>query len=283
MAGIIACANVESYASDMTDSSDNAITLSISDCANNIKAIYTELYPEAENEITEMVDTITNNEVFAEIFEQEGTSAFQIVDRSLNDYFNPSVKGCMQTDDMYISSHSFPNVQQKNSYYCGPAAILMSLIGSGASGYYYTNNETITDSWQDTVANAIGTTSSGSNITNIKNYLNQRVTGSNGYSFSTMIFTRYTYNTVLDYIEESLIMDTVPILLLTPRSNLGYYNGNTPSHYVVVESVDFNAGTVTIIDPHYSNTYFGSHVITTDELVTVAKNSQDLWAVVYTK
>lgn len=258
-------------------------TYSIESCADNIRSIYKEKYPESTAMIDDIVDSITSDSEFIYIFETEGASAFQIVEDSLRDALNPEPMPIMTTDDLYTSKYSFPIVRQMNDHFCGPASTLMALIGSGASGYYYTNNTTILDNWQNNLAGELNTT----NITYIgmiTEVLNKNIPSAYGRTYKTKAFTKYTYNKALNFISNSLIYDAVPVIRVSNTALLKYYKGNSYSHFMVVNYVDFNAETVMLYDPHYKDEYYGNHTISFDEFNNMAeKCPNDFWVSVYTK
>lgn len=284
MASVLTCTGVAAQAADVVDM-DYVDTLSIRSCAANIKNIYKAKYPEQAETIDNIVDTLSNSDEFICIFEDEGTTAFQIIEDSLRDALESTVMPCMQTDDLYISKYSFPNIQQKNDYYCGPASVLMALIGSGAEGYYYTLDETVTNGWQDDLGgDGMLETSqeNGTSILSVTRVLRNNVPSRNGYTYKTKAFTINSYEKALDFIEASLVMDAVPVIKVSNTALLGYYNGSSFDHYMVVDSVDFNAESVQLVDPNCDNRYFGNHSITFDEFEYLAKNSGDFWVSVYT-
>lgn len=108
--------------------------------------------------IEEIVDIISADEQFIYIFEQEGAAAFQVVENSLMDALTPGVSSCMETDELFITKYLVASVKQIYTDFCDPASTVMALVGSGASGYYFTENESINNGWQKDVANE---TSSG--------------------------------------------------------------------------------------------------------------------------
>lgn len=63
-------------------------------------------------------------------------------------------------------------------------------------------------------------------------------------------------------------------------SVLGYYNGNSYSHYMCISQVNTNNNTVTVVDPHYNDTYRGTHVISMSEFEDLV--NYDGWIALYT-
>lgn len=262
---------------------------SIESCADTVREIYKDKYPESADMIDDIVDSIIADEQFIYIFEEEGEPAFEIVEDSLNDALDPEQMPMMTTDDLYTSKYSFPIVRQMNDYFCGPAATLMALIGSGASDYYYTNNTYILNTWQTYLSQSsqLNTTNKGTFIGKITEVLNKNIPSVNGCSYKSKIFIDEGYKQALTSISNCLINDAVPVINVSDTSLLGYYNGNSFGHYIVVNYVDFNAETVMLYDPHYDDRYYGNHLISFDEFNQLAKglayDDSRLWISVYTK
>lgn len=282
MAAVMSFSGLAAYASEIGNT-ECAEVLTVGNCAANIKRIYTADYPEQEEVINNIVDTLSNSDEFIEIFNDEGASAFQIIEDSLHDVLDPEPTTHMQTDDLFISKYSFPHIKQVDSYSCGPASTLMALIGGGANDYYYTHNESITDDWQNALKTKMGTnSSSGTYIGQITKVLRNNIPSVNGYSYKTKAFTIYSYDLALDFIETSLAMDAVPVIRVSDTALLDYYHGESFRHYMVVSSVDFNAECVNLVDPHYDEKYFGVHSISFEEFNYLARNCKDFWVSVYT-
>ncbi len=256
--------------------------LSLDNCAIEIKDIYKAKYPEQAGMIDDIVNTLTGSDEFIAIFNDEGPSAFCIVEDSLLDVLEPAVEPYMYTDELYTTKYLVPAVRQIDSYSCGPASTVMALIGSGASGYSYTTNTNTLNAWQNSLKTQMGTDTTGTYIGEITKVLQANVPSRNGYTYKTKAFTKYSYNKALGFIESSLMMDAVPVIRVADTSLLGYYNGHSCSHYMVVTQVDILAQEVTLVDPHYNNQYFGVHNISFSEFENMAKNSSDFWVSTYT-
>lgn len=257
-------------------------TLSIGSCAANIKSIYTVKYPEQADVIDDIVDTLSSSDQFVAIFNEEGASAFCIIEDSLRDVLEPTAEPCMYTDELYTTKYLVPAVRQNTNNNCGPASTLMALIGSGASGYSYTTDTNTLNTWQNNLATQLKPDTNGTPIGNITEVMKANVPSRNGYSYKTKAFTKYSYNKALGYIESSLIMDAVPVILVKDTSLLGYYKGHSCSHYMVVTSVDTLAEQITVIDSHYDDKYFGVHIISFTEFENMAKNCRDFFISTYT-
>ncbi len=277
------------YAID-ADNSDADIAV----CAAKVKEVYKAKYPDKADVIDDVVDIISSDDEFIYIFNNKGPSAFQIVEDSLHDALDPEPlpMPMMMTDDLYTSKYSFPDVQQSNNYYCGPASTLMALIGGGA--YYYTNDKSTLDRWQKSLAGNSDLHTDEKGVTFIgyvTDVLNKKLSdkfekdddGKITYEYQTKEFTKFSYQKVLNFIITSLNHDFVPVINIDDTSRLKYYNGASFGHYLVVDYVDFNAETVMLRDPHYDSKYFGAHVISYDEFYNLANDEVGLWVSAYAK
>lgn len=260
--------------------------LSIDSCAADIKSIYKAKYPEQADLIDKIVDRATKSEEFIYSFEQEGASAFRIIENSLIDTLDSSASPCASTDEIYYTSYSIPAVKQINNYFCGPASTVMALIGSGASGYYYTTNTTVTNKWQQNVANQMPQSKGNSAyVYEITNIMKNNVAGRNNYSYDYRGFwdnTYASYSNALDYLELSLAYDAVPILLVDSTKWFDYYGGVGYRHYMVVECVDIVAEEITVVDPNnLNNKYFGRHYISFAEFKEMCLNTEEFYIIAY--
>ena len=86
--------------------------LSLEGCAENIKRIYKERYPEQAEMIEEIVDTVSANEEFIYIFERNGASAFGIIENTLERALVPSVSPVGWNDDTYYTDYPCQKIQQ---------------------------------------------------------------------------------------------------------------------------------------------------------------------------
>lgn len=253
-------------------------TQSISACAANVKNIYKAKYPDQAEMIDDIVNILSSSDQFISIFETEGASAFCIIEDSLRDVLEPAAAPCGYTPDLYLSDYANPLIKQVDSRSCGPASTLMALIGSGAPEYPYTRDETTLNDWQVNLKEKL----EGTDIKYITKFLQEKVPSRNGYKFKSKAFTKYSYNLAFDFIADSLINDAVPVLLVWDTSLLGYYNGYSCGHYMVVVCIDTLEREITLADPNNNPAYFGYHVISFDEFNYLAENASDLWMSVYT-
>lgn len=259
--------------------------LSIDSCAANIKSIFKTKYPEQADMIDKIVDRATKSEEFIYIFEQEGASAFRIIENSLIDTLDSSASPCASTDETYYTSYFIPEVKQINSNFCGPASTVMALIGSGAPDYY-TTNMTLTNRWQQNVANQMPQSKGDvAYVYEVTDIMKNNVADRNNYSYDYRGFWDNSYSTylkALDYLEISLIYDAVPILMVDSTKWFNYYSGGDYRHYMVVECVDIVAEEITVVDPNnLNNKYFGRHNISFAEFKEMCLNTDEFWIIAY--
>lgn len=266
--------------------------LSFEGCAENIKRIYKERYPEQAEMIEEIVDIISADEQFVYIFEQEGASAFQVVENSLIDALTPGISSCMVTDELYITKYLVAPVKQIYTDFCGPASAVMALVGSGASGYYYTENESINNDWQKNVANMMPQTKGHAAVVyELRDLMRNAIPERNGYKYEYEPVTKYSYRKAIDFLEYSLIEDAVPIIQVPDTQYFNYYGKNNSfKHYVAVTCVDILAEAITVVDPHYNDNYFGVNIISFKEFEEMIQKSLDsegnpatTWIIAYSK
>ncbi|MGN0181718.1 MAG: C39 family peptidase [Candidatus Ornithomonoglobus sp.] len=264
--------SVNTQALEVTEtqmSSTTASNNSLSSCADIIKNIYTAQYPEDAEMINDIVDTISTSEEFIHYFECEGATAFQIIEDSLRDALIPSVSPRYVSNGIYRSRYTVPVIMQSKTWYCGPASVLQALYGNGDT----------TDT-QDNIAAALGTTSGGTYITSISAYMRQKHPASSGYEYKAKAFTCYTYQNAIELVKKSLQQNAVPIIRVGDTSVLGYYNGQSYTHYMCISEVNTNNNTVTLVDPHFNATYRGTHVISMSEFEDLV--NYDGWIALYT-
>lgn len=104
------------------------------------------------------------------------------------------------------------------------------------------------------------------------------------YTYRVKVFHKYSVQYIEGFLAVALSSDTVPIIRVDEPGRFGYYPNNYKgSHYVVIESVDFSTGDVVVVDPHYSDAYYGKHIITLDELKDQVYAQWNLWMCIYTR
>ena len=182
------------------------------------------------------------------------------------------------TSNVVPFAGSYPNytttvtpVRQARTYWCGPAAAVQALTGAGV----YTRGLSDYSGAQQEMANLMNTTTSGSNVSAVKNAMTQKikaVKGSSAVGYTKQLCipsTMSKYTLLNNLIGESIRQDR-PCVVTVLLSNIPYYNGtSTGGHYITIRAIHGESGTAHIVDPHYSDAYFGEHVIYYDQLRTM--------------
>lgn len=272
--------------------------LSLKGCAENIKRVYKERYPEQGEMIEEIVDIISADEQFICIFEQEGAAAFRIIEDSLRDALEPAVMPIVWDEDLYSTGYYFPVIKQAEDTFCGAASIVMALMGGGKVNW--TADTAITNKMQYDIATETGiwdpkTNSKikgadnkykGIEIGVMRNYLQKYFPAdSTGLTYQRKIFTRFHTSDIEGFLATALVNDTLPILYVNEPQRLNYYPSSYSSgpHYIVVKWVDFASGEVGVVDPHYLPAYLGEHVVSLDEIKKLPNKDSSLWMCVCTR
>lgn len=204
----------------------------------------------------------------------------EVIAQAINDCnLNNSISPLSYYQGVYYINNSVPVFKQSESYYCGPAATIMAQIGNGDIQDTPTN---YSKDAQDDMSDALETTASeGTYVYKISNYMRDNTEKKNsnddtyGYRYLGDIYndnSNSINNSGYDFINRikgSLQSNYVPILYSIWYSAFDYYNGydSGSGHYLVVTQVDEIHHTVTVVDPHYSNSYNGIHVLTYDNFV----------------
>lgn len=282
MAGVLSFTGVAAQAAEAVGT-ECADTLSISSCAANIKRIYTANYPEQEDVIDEIINTITSSDEFVYCFETDGAKAFQIVEDSLRDALIPTASTLSYGNGVYKAKVDFNAIMQSNNYYCGPASVLQALTGNGVVSGYNSYNSSAK---QAEIAKAMGTTEEdGTYIGAISAYMRTMFPAKNGYEYKAKGFTCNTYKTAIELVKVSLQQNAVPIIRIPDTSVLTYYGGLKQKHYVCISEVDTKNNTVTLVDPNNTvkdgkTPYYGTHTISISQFEKLV--DYDGWIALYT-
>lgn len=163
--------------------------------------------------------------------------------------------GILQIADGEWYSVNMTARRQSNGYYCGPAAVLQNLT--------FHKGSTSGLPSQTTLANLAGTTSAGSSSYGLRDALNNY---SSKYKFSKYVVGNVTTSQQTTWesrIKNNLITARRAPILLYETGNLPRYKNKNLRHYNSVRSwsYDYISKTKKIrnVDPHYSDTYFGTH------------------------
>lgn len=253
----------------------------IPSCSENVKKTYKERYPEHSELIDSIVDSIISDEEFIEYFESEGPVAFQIVADVLDDSLEPKTSLYSFGNESYYSKYNSYPCKQLYSYYDGPAAVVMALMGSGCIDY--TQIKSTLNSYQRTAASAMGTNSAdNTSIYKITAYLQEKYAEKFGQNtsgtFQTRVFNSSNSSGILSYIQSSLSLNAEPILKIPDRNVLNGHESETGSLYVTVNIADDQGEYIVYTDPSVDNGQGKS--LSYDELEALT-NSGNVWLSAY--
>jgi len=158
-----------------------------------------------------------------------------------------------------LQTRPVTNYKQGKTYWCGPASSRQSLSFHKALSGSGTGLPS-----QTTLANKIGTTTSGSTTSAIASALNSYdgVFGSVSYLASNISDTSNPYETFVNRIGTMLrsitVNPTAPIIL-TQTKYIPRYNGVASRHYMTISGINDNVRPMQMrsVDPHYSSSYYG--------------------------
>ena len=246
-------------------------------CSENVKNTYKERYPERSELIDSIVDSIISDDELIEYFETEGPVAFQIVADALDDSLEPKTSLYGFGNDSYYSDYSSYPCKQLYSYYDGPAAVVMALMGSGCINY--TQNKSTLDTYQRTAASAMGTNSTNNtSMCKITAYMQKKYAEKFGQNtsatFQTRVFNSNNSDDILSFIQMSLSWDAEPILKIPDRSVLYSHRTEKGPLYVTVNIADDQGQYIVYTDPAVDNGRGKS--LSYDELEALT-NSGNVW------
>ena len=147
-----------------------------------------------------------------------------------------------------------PYYKQENSYYCGPATTrqTVSFIKGSASS-------------QSVIASAIGTTTAGSDLTPMKNYLNS-VQSRNAYVITTSPSESY-----IQFIAEYGVTESAPPMARLKIVKGGNWLYPSAGHFMNVSGYKSYGSSIRVTDPYIGWVvagHVGSYYVTSAELYT---------------
>lgn len=206
------------------------------------------------------------NQVLAEyqgdyMFQQMRMQDFEAAQQYISDEVTKRLSPNLLTIDGSYAYCTVPNIQQSTSTYCGYASMLQALygmgLGSSVSGNTYSAQQT-------TLANLFG--KSSAEVWWIVSQLNTYITNTQKYGYyvanNTSNSNCLTLSTFTTHVFSSLAINRPPILHAY-TGKLSYYQGVNSGHYVVIDYINQQTNQVEISDPHYNNTYYGKHMVST--------------------
>ena len=227
-------------------------------------------YPDDIEMIDEITDLCLNDPDLTAGYESDSETAIaafkQCLDSSLNQQHGIDTY-TMLPNGIFRSDYTVPVITQSTEYYCGPATVIAALIGDGKLA-----NTTANKSASNQAAVADDLTVSKLNgmppVPTVVNYLNTYYSGT-PYGYG--LYTRFNYETSISYMTYAFANGMVPVVRVTDTSCFDYYNGESFSHYVAVQEINYTNETIVIVDPHYNSAYRGYHTITFDEFYNAMK------------
>lgn len=240
-----------------------------------VRQDYVENYPDDLELIDNVINSIVKDSQFDVIFQNDETAAIKTLKVALEDSLRQkySIEPYDFVGTLAYCCYTVPVVKQAKTYYCGPAAVLEALIGNGILDDVSINKNLAK---QNAIASALGTTSSGTYVYQITNVLNSYYSSD---KYEHRYYSQSNYDSSISFLVDALQSNYVPIVRVTDTSAFSYYNGNSYTHYVAVNYVDYDKKTIGIVDPHYNTTFGGEREVTFTEFKNAIK--QDGWIISY--
>lgn len=249
------------------------------------------LYSERLDSVTleEVINVYRNDEELRENYTSSPEEVIDFVAEGLHNLSGLMELQEQQTEIMPMAGSSpyyyttVTPVRQARYYWCGPAAAVQALTGAGV----YTQNLSDYSGAQQEMANLIGTTEAGSGVAEMKSAMTQRIKaikGSSavGYTKHTVVPSTMTKYTLLNNLIGESIRQDRPCVATVLLPNLPYYTGTgTGGHYITIRAIHGETGTAQIVDPHYSDPFFGHHTIYYDDLRTMLNGRYIIYTSAY--
>lgn len=224
---------------------------------------YSGMYPDKHAEICGVVQTMLNSDSYIAEYNYSAESAVETMKRTLDAAFGdfPVLYGA-DYHGMFYADYTVPTVKQATNIYCGPAAILQTLVGNGIKSNTSSNNNY---SVQKIEADAMETDLRGrTQPFKMTERLNSYYGGEKVYShYGNTIYTET--RTIISYLTNCFVKGRCPMACLEDTAYLDYYNGASFGHWVTISAIDDLRKTMTLVDPHYDSKYGGMHIVTYDE------------------
>ena len=205
-----------------------------------------DLVADAEREIRATYVSEPEYQEYIENFDETAVEImiFTSVKNRLEAITKPLLRGSTSTYAWVVA----PNVNQDLYYYCGPASALQAIAAWGGYVSGRTNRQKM-----DTLANAMGTDTSGTSYINLTATLND-YTSSKPYSSTPG--NSMDVDEFLNTCYRSLASGYAPIIQCK-TGKLDYYNGHDTGHFITVSGADLSTEKVRLVDPNYRQKYFG--------------------------
>lgn len=257
---IITATNTFSVCADTLNVSDNMITENFSgpsgDSMGDIGRIPTK--EEQINQAEMILNSRTASDTEKRLAEQA------IMKLNLEEPLKPTLKPTVVYDkrsgesiNVYVLG--VPLHKQERSYYCGPATTLQTLEWHGSYGHTQTS-----------LANALGTTSSGTDGLNIVDVLN-----ANQSKVHYIVANLSTKEKMMISLISSTAGIRSPAVLRLKISRGGNWQYSSEGHFMNVSGVSDDYSTVYVTDPYIQwvdPSITGAYRVTGDEAYTSTKN-----------
>lgn len=247
---------------------------------NGVKKTYSMLYPMHEQKLNDIIDSYQIDDQFGYHYLEDREGALKVVRKALQiemeilSSSSVSLNAYNPSTGFFYSNYPMPFVEQLENNWCGPAAVIQTLIGAGKL-QNTTANKNYTAQQAQAKAMGTGSMSGGTYVYAMTNRLNSYYTGGSKYTYK--IITRYTTIDELKvYIQHSFYNNAPPIIYFNDASKLGYYyqtDGTLKpiTHYISVSEQTALADTATLVDPNYMRTLSGVKIGGTHRNISLAE------------
>ena len=227
----------------------------------------------SNSEIDDLLDYHIHDSDFLAHYAEDRDACFEIMENVLLYEITPSV-----TPFSSQTHYSVPMVavRQSTTYNCGPASMVQTLIGMRV--YAANLSAAQYKTYEQQLASAVGTTESGTAPSRMVTELNKHTGGTNKYILQRMS-TGYSETSAEYQVTRSLARSRPPII--KPRTEqLDYYGGLAIAHFISVQEMNtsYDLNYTILVDPHYSNAYFGRHSISNGTFASIMDYREMIYA-----
>lgn len=228
-------------------------TIDYDTALDNIEKKYSkDIDPEI---LKEVVDGYRSEESFQLYYSQSSADCISMIEGGISTF--------VQTVNPPISTRAIAGhycymhvnyVKQKNSWCCGAAAIVQTLLSTGAISS--DGSEAQNNAIQDVFINSMGISSSNSPAPyKIVNELNCY----HPNSYTPVYIPSSMSNNQFKNLLANSLEDGYPPILNAQTGTLKYYRGKNIGHYISVAACNNNSDdSVMLVDPHYDRKYGGT-------------------------
>lgn len=250
--------------------------------AINIFNEYVEIFPDKSEVIEGTINQLLSNDDYIAGYEFDSQSAIKTMRGTLEtalssfdeaSFFDSNNRGT-NYNGLFYSDYTVPVVKQMTNYYCGPAALIQSLIGNGL--WPNIPSKKTLAMQQSTAPHFLPGFSSdyvesylqsyGARPFMMANALNYYYSGVESFVAENVTIYTTEYPTIVK-MSRMLTDGYCPLVSIPNLSELNYYAEYTitTGHWVTVSCIDDIHDTITLVDPHYNPTYGGTHTVSYEE------------------